>query len=106
MARDAGEGAALQALGWGEPFATSYRDHDEPGRRVGRVVAEDRGLYVVATAGDDVRAAVSGRFRFDGEEDARQWAASGGRRPRGRSGAGGKRPPASGRRSATGSCST
>jgi ribosome biogenesis GTPase len=77
VSTDDAELAALQALGWGEPFAASFLDHAEPGRRAGRVVAEDRGLYDVATARGDVRAALSGRFRFDGEEEARQWPAVG-----------------------------
>jgi ribosome biogenesis GTPase / thiamine phosphate phosphatase len=68
---------ALEALGWGEPFAAAFVEHAVTGREPGRVVAEDRGLYVVATASGDVRAAVSGRFRFDAEADAREWPAVG-----------------------------
>jgi ribosome biogenesis GTPase len=71
------EVAALAALGWGEAFATSFREQAEPGRRPGRVVAEDRGLYLVATAAGDVPASVSGRFRFQANEDAGAWPAVG-----------------------------
>jgi ribosome biogenesis GTPase len=60
---------ALAALGWGEPFASSFARHAAEGRRPGRVVAEDRGLYVVTTPGGEVRASVSGRFRFDAARD-------------------------------------
>jgi ribosome biogenesis GTPase / thiamine phosphate phosphatase len=56
---------ALAALGWGESFAAAFVPHAADGRRPGRVIAEDRGLYVVATAAGEVRAAISGRFRFD-----------------------------------------
>jgi ribosome biogenesis GTPase len=68
---------ALAALGWGAPFATSFHERAEPGRRPGRVVAEDRGLYLVATATGDVPASVSGRFRFQANEDADAWPAVG-----------------------------
>jgi len=69
--------AALAALGWGEPFVSSFAQHADPGRRPGRVVAEDRGLYLVATAAGDVAASVSGRFRFESNEDAGAWPAVG-----------------------------
>ena len=55
----------LEALGWGEPFASALEPHAARGREPGRVVAEDRGLYLVATAGGEIRAAINGRFRFD-----------------------------------------
>ena len=55
----------LAELGWGEPFASAFEPHAALGRERGRVVAEDRGLYLVATAGGEIRAAVTGRFRFD-----------------------------------------
>jgi ribosome biogenesis GTPase len=55
----------LEALGWGEPFASALEPHVGQGREPGRVVAEDRGLYLVATARGEIRAGISGRFRFD-----------------------------------------
>ncbi len=39
----------LADLGWGEPFASAFEPHATLEREPGRVVAEDRGLYVVAT---------------------------------------------------------
>jgi ribosome biogenesis GTPase / thiamine phosphate phosphatase len=71
------EAAALAALGWGEPFATSFHEVAEPERRPGRVVAEDRGLYLVATATGDVPASISGRLRFQATQDAGTWPAVG-----------------------------
>jgi ribosome biogenesis GTPase / thiamine phosphate phosphatase len=55
----------LATLGWGEPFISAFAPHAAAGREPGRVVAEDRGLYVVATTGGDIRAAITGRFRFE-----------------------------------------
>ncbi|HKG55806.1 MAG TPA: ribosome small subunit-dependent GTPase A [Candidatus Limnocylindrales bacterium] len=59
----------LAELGWGEPFATAFVAHEALGRQPGRVVAEDRGQYLVASPGGETRAAVSGRFRFDAGAD-------------------------------------
>ena len=59
----------LAELGWGEPFVAAFAAHEALGRQPARVVAEDRGLYVVATSGGEIRAAVSGRFRFDAGSD-------------------------------------
>ncbi len=64
MARD-----DLVALGWGEPFTGSFHAHAALGREPGRVLAEDRELYLVATSRGEVRAAVSGRFRFEAADD-------------------------------------
>jgi ribosome biogenesis GTPase len=69
--------ARLAALGWGEPFVTSFRAHADSGRRPGRVVAEDRGLYLVATATGDVAASISGRLRFQATDDPGTWPAVG-----------------------------
>jgi len=55
----------LAGLGWGNSFATAFEPHAALGREPGRVVVEDRGLYVVATPGGEVRAAVTGRLRFE-----------------------------------------
>ncbi len=68
---------ALAALGWGEPFAGSFGAHAAAGRRPGRIVAEDRGLYLVATADGELRAAVSGRFRFEAGENTGAYPAVG-----------------------------
>ena len=55
----------LTGLGWDNSYATAFAPHAALGRAAGRVVAEDRGLYVVATTGGEVRAAVTGRLRFE-----------------------------------------
>jgi ribosome biogenesis GTPase len=67
----------LAALGWGEPFVGSFHAHAALGRAPGRVVAQDRELYLVATAVGEVRAAVSGRFRFEAANDAAAFPAVG-----------------------------
>jgi ribosome biogenesis GTPase len=59
----------LAELGWGEPFTTAFESHLPLGREPGRVVAEDRGLYLVAASGGEIRAPVGGRFRFDSAGD-------------------------------------
>jgi ribosome biogenesis GTPase len=68
---------ALAALGWGEPFAGSFPAHAAVGRIPGRVIAEDRELYLVATAAGELRAAVSGRFRFEAGNDSSAFPAVG-----------------------------
>jgi ribosome biogenesis GTPase / thiamine phosphate phosphatase len=55
----------LAGLGWGDSFATAFEPHAALGREPGRVVAEDRSLYVVATTGGEIRAAITGRLRFE-----------------------------------------
>jgi len=55
----------LAELGWGEPFPSAFEPQAALGREPGRVVAEDRGLYLVATTGGEIRAAVTGRLRFE-----------------------------------------
>jgi ribosome biogenesis GTPase len=55
----------LAELGWGEPFASAFEPQAALGRGPGRVVAEDRGLYLVATTGGEIRAAITGRLRFE-----------------------------------------
>jgi ribosome biogenesis GTPase len=67
----------LVALGWGEPFAGSFHAHAAVGRVPGRVLAEDRELYLVASAAGEVRAAVSGRFRFEAGNDTAAFPAVG-----------------------------
>src|SRR3954471_1643666 len=69
MDRNTPAATSLAELGWGEHFATAFAAHEALGRQPGRVVAEDRGLYLIASRGGEVRAAVSGRFRFDAGTD-------------------------------------
>ena len=59
----------LETLGWTAALATAHEPHAAQGRAAARVVAEDRGSYHVVGAAGEQRAAVSGRFRFDADED-------------------------------------
>ena len=59
----------LAALGWTAALAAAHAPHGALGREPGRVVAEDRGSYHVVGVRGEVRAAVSGRFRFEANED-------------------------------------
>ena len=68
---------SLVALGWGEPFVGSFHAHAALGREPGRVVAEDRELYLVATTRGEIRASVSGRFRFEAGDDPAAYPAVG-----------------------------
>jgi ribosome biogenesis GTPase len=60
---------ALDALGWTPELAVAHAPHEALGRDAARVVAEDRGSYHVVGRGGELRAAVSGRFRFEADED-------------------------------------
>jgi len=59
----------LEELGWTEALASAHLTHAALGREPARVVAEDRGSYQLVGASGEQRAAVSGRFRFDAEDD-------------------------------------
>jgi ribosome biogenesis GTPase len=59
----------LEAIGWGDPFASAFHGHAALGRAPGRVTVEDRGRYLVQTARGEIAASVSGRFRFDAGDD-------------------------------------
>ncbi len=59
----------LEALGWTGTLAEAHAAHAALGREPARVVAEDRGSYQLAGAAGEQRAAVSGRFRFDADDD-------------------------------------
>ena len=61
--------ADLDALGWDATLAAAQAPHAAQGRVPARVVAEDRGSYHVAAPSGELRAAVSGRFRFEADED-------------------------------------
>jgi ribosome biogenesis GTPase len=66
IAADAG---ALGDLGWSEAFARAFEPHAPLGREPARVVAEDRGSYLLLAASGELRATVTGRLRFDADED-------------------------------------
>lgn len=54
----------LDALGFNEGFALSLKEHEARGLEAGRVMAEHRERYVVATARGEFEAEVSGNLRF------------------------------------------
>ena len=60
---------ALAGWGWDDGHANAFASRAGAGHEAGRILIEDRGSYLVGTAGGDVRATVSGRFRFDAELD-------------------------------------
>jgi ribosome biogenesis GTPase len=55
----------LAALGWDHLFERAFALIDEPGRQAGRIVAEHRGAYRVATSAGEVSAQLAGRLRYD-----------------------------------------
>ena len=57
----------LSDWGWDEAHASVFAARANDGHEPGRVLVEDRGSYLVATSSGDIRATVSGRFRFDAE---------------------------------------
>ncbi len=60
---------ALQDWGWDDGHAASFASVADAEQEPGRVVVEERGAYLVRVASGDVRATLSGRFRFDAELD-------------------------------------
>lgn len=67
----------LAALGWSDHVTAGFAPHAAAGLAPGRVVAEDRGSYVVQTADGEQRARVSGRFRFAAGDDPAAYPAVG-----------------------------
>jgi ribosome biogenesis GTPase len=55
----------LETLGWTPELAIAHAPHAELGREPARVLAEDRGSYVVWTPAGERRAAITGRFRHE-----------------------------------------
>jgi ribosome biogenesis GTPase len=67
----------LRALGWDDRLAVLLSS-EAPGLVPGRILAEERGLYSVASADGEHPASPSGRLRFDAELDpAAAWPAVG-----------------------------
>ena len=60
---------ALIELGWTPDLEAAHAPHGALGRLPARVVAEDRGSYHVLGPDGEQRAAVSGRLRFDADDD-------------------------------------
>jgi ribosome biogenesis GTPase / thiamine phosphate phosphatase len=67
----------LAELGWSPVWAGAHAEHAALGHDPARVVAEDRGSYLLAGPAGEVRAAVSGRFRFEADEDPAAYPAVG-----------------------------
>lgn len=61
--------AALDAVGWHPAFAEAFVAHDGIGRVPARVVAEERGHFVVHDGTATLAAAVSGRLRHESGGD-------------------------------------
>ena len=59
----------LAQLGWSAALAADHASHAAVGREPARILAEDRGSYVVRTATGERRAAITGRFRHEAGSD-------------------------------------
>jgi ribosome biogenesis GTPase len=57
--------AGLDVFGWTDELSLAHAPHAALGREPARVVAEDRGSYQLAAAAGEMRAAISGRYRFE-----------------------------------------
>jgi ribosome biogenesis GTPase len=64
-----GDAPTLDQLGWSSAHATELEAHAALGRGAARVMAEDRGSYLVRTADGERRAAVAGRLRHEAGAD-------------------------------------
>ena len=67
----------LAALGWTDAVATAFAPLTGAGLEPARILAEDRGSYLVATDGGERRAAVGGRFRYEAGDDPAAYPAVG-----------------------------
>ena len=68
---------ALVSFGWHDGLREPFAAHAATGLQPARVVAEDRGSYVVQTSGGERRASVTGRFRFEAGNDPAAYPAVG-----------------------------
>jgi ribosome biogenesis GTPase len=59
----------LAAFGWSDAVAAAFEPFAASGLGPARVVAEDRGSYLVTTEAGEARAHVGGRFRYDAGDD-------------------------------------
>jgi ribosome biogenesis GTPase len=59
----------LDQLGWSAALAADHVPHAAVGREPARIMAEDRGSYVVRAADGERRAAITGRFRHEAGGD-------------------------------------
>ena len=60
---------ALEAIGWSAGFAAAFAPHEVVGRVPARVVAEERGQFLVHDGTATHAATVSGRFRYESGGD-------------------------------------
>jgi ribosome biogenesis GTPase len=67
----------LSSFGWSGHVAAAFEPHGLAGLAPARVVAEDRGSYVVQTAGGERRASVTGRYRYEAGDDPAAYPAVG-----------------------------
>ncbi len=67
----------LASFGWSGDVSTAFAAHAEAGFEPARVVAEDRGSYVVQTGAGELRASVTGRYRFEAGDDPAAYPAVG-----------------------------
>jgi ribosome biogenesis GTPase len=67
----------LEAFGWTVELASAHAAHAALGREPARIVAEDRGSYQLAASAGEMRAAISGRYRFEAGDDAAAYPAVG-----------------------------
>ena len=61
--------AALDAIGWHPDFAAAFQAHAPSGRVPARVVAQERGQFLVHDGAGTIAAVVSGRFRYVSDGD-------------------------------------
>jgi ribosome biogenesis GTPase len=71
------DSSVLEQLGWSAAHAADHAPHTALGRVPARVLAEDRGSYVVGTADGERRAAITGRFRHEAANDPTSYPAVG-----------------------------
>jgi len=67
----------LTPFGWSGEVSDAFAAHAAAGLEPGRVVAEDRGSYLVQTGGGERRANVTGRYRFEAGDDPAAYPAVG-----------------------------
>jgi ribosome biogenesis GTPase len=60
---------ALDAIGWHPVFAAAFEAHEASGRVPARVVAEERGQFLVHDGSTTLAASVSGRLRYESNGD-------------------------------------
>jgi ribosome biogenesis GTPase len=75
--RDFDPADALGAFGWSGTVAAAFGPFDAAGAVPGRILAEDRGSYLIATDAGEVRGQVGGRFRFEASDDPAAYPAVG-----------------------------